>query len=168
MSARDCGECTLCCKVLGIAALDKPLGRWCPHCALGKGCTVYETRPEECRTFDCLWLQRETLGPEWRPDRAKFVLCATPDNSTLIVQVDPGAPDAWRRAPYLAVLRQWSKAANEARRQLIVMVGTRATVVLPDRDVPLGTVGPGDHIVSRLVTEGGHSRVEPRVVRGGA
>lgn len=166
MIARDCGDCTLCCKVLGIAALDKPLGKWCPHCAIGRGCKIYEARPGECRTFDCLWLQRETLGPEWRPDRAKFVLCPTPDNSTLVVQVDPGAPDAWRRAPYHAVLRQWSRAANEARRQLIVMVGSRATVVLPDRDVPLGTVGPGDRILSRLVTEGGRRRIEPRVERG--
>jgi hypothetical protein len=165
MSGRDCGGCTLCCKVLGIAELEKPKGRWCPHCAVGRGCGAYEDRPRECRTFNCLWLLRETLGPEWRPDRAKFVLCPTEDNSTLLVHVDPGAPDAWRRAPYHATLRQWSRDANAARRQVVVMTQDRATVVLPDRDVALGPVRPGDRIVSRLVTENGRERIEPRVER---
>lgn len=165
MIGRDCGGCTLCCKVLGIAALDKPKGRWCPRCEVGRGCGAYDKRPAECRTFNCLWLQREHLGPEWRPDRAKFVLCPTPDNATLLVQVDPGAPDAWRRAPYHATLREWSRAATDAQRQIVVMVGDRATVVLPDRDVALGAVSPGDRIVLRQTTEGGRSRIEPRVER---
>lgn len=165
MIGRDCGGCTLCCKVLGIAALDKPKGRWCPHCAPGKGCGAYEARPDECRTFNCLWLQRENLGPEWRPDRAKFVMCPTTDGSTLLIQVDPGAPDAWRRAPYHARLRDWSRAASETRRQIVVMNGDRATIVLPDRDVALGVVGEGDRIVSRLVSEGDRTRIEPRVER---
>ncbi|WP_020180109.1 hypothetical protein [Methylopila sp. M107] len=167
MSARDCGGCTLCCKVMGIAALEKPLGRWCPHCKIGKGCGIYETRPDECRTFNCLWLQRENLGPEWRPDRAKFVMAPSADGAVLLVQVDPGAPDAWRRAPYHATFREWSRAAIAAERQLIVMVDDRATVVLPDRDVALGRVGPGDRIVSRRVVDGGRQRIEPRVERGG-
>lgn len=167
MSERDCGGCTLCCKVLGIVALEKPKGRWCPHCVVGRGCGVYETRPDECRTFHCLWLQRENLGPEWRPDRSKFVMWPSPDNAVLVVQVDPGSPDAWRKSPYIETFRQWSKAANDARRQLVVMVGDRATVILPDRDVPLGPVGANDRIVSRRVTEGGRQRIEPSVERGG-
>jgi len=168
MIGRDCGSCTLCCKVLGIAALDKPKGRWCQRCAPGQGCAAYEDRPAECRTFNCLWLQRDTLGPEWRPDRAKFVMCSTPDNATLLIQVDPGAPDAWRRAPYHATLRQWSQAASAARRQIVVMVGERATIVLPDRDVALGVVAEGDRIVCRIVTDDGRTRIEPRIDRAGS
>lgn len=165
MSDRDCGGCTLCCKVLGISALDKPQGRWCGHCAVGRGCKAYETRPTECRTFECLWLRREHLGPEWRPDRAKFVMAPSADEAVLRIDVDPGSPDAWKRAPYHATFRQWAVAANAARRQIVVMVGDKATVVLPDRDVPLGRVGLNDRIVSQLVTEGGRQRIEPRVER---
>lgn len=166
MTARSCDSCTLCCKVLGIEAMVKPQGSWCPHCDIGRACRIYETRPEECRTFDCLWLQRENLGPEWRPDRAKFVLVPSADNAVLLVFPDPGAPDAWKRQPYHATLRDWSKAANAARRQIVVMVGERATVILPDRDVAVGRVGPNDRIVSRLVVEGGRQRIEPAVERG--
>ncbi|MFD1704535.1 hypothetical protein ACFSCV_16125 [Methylopila henanensis] len=163
MSERICGECTLCCKVMAISALGKPMGRWCPHCAPGRGCGTYETRPEECRTFHCLWLSRETLGPEWRPDRAKFVIYGSPERDALIVQVDPGAPSAWRRDPYHPTFRAWSRAAAAERQHLVVMVGEQATVILPDRDVPLGPVRPGDRILSRRVVVNGRETIEPRV-----
>ena len=43
---RTCGICTLCCKAVPVEALRKPRDRWCPHCAKGKGCTIYPTRPD--------------------------------------------------------------------------------------------------------------------------
>jgi hypothetical protein len=36
----------MCCKVLGITELQKPVGKWCPHCDIGKGCKIYESRPK--------------------------------------------------------------------------------------------------------------------------
>ncbi len=33
---RECGTCTLCCKVMGIHALDKPRGVWCDHAMPGR------------------------------------------------------------------------------------------------------------------------------------
>ncbi|MGA0532251.1 hypothetical protein [Hansschlegelia sp. KR7-227] len=165
MAERSCGQCTMCCKVLGIVELEKPGGRWCPHCAVGRGCTIYETRPGECRTFHCLWLLRETFGPEWRPDRAKFVMYGSADKAAMVVNVDPTAPDAWRRKPFYENFKRWSAEANADRTHLIVMVGDEATVILPDRDVPLGRVGEGDRIVSRRVVVNGRERIEPRVER---
>jgi hypothetical protein len=47
MSERSCGDCTLCCKVMAVEALGKPAGSWCSHCKPGRGCLIYETRPEE-------------------------------------------------------------------------------------------------------------------------
>jgi hypothetical protein len=55
-AGRSCGGCTMCCKVLGITELQKPVGKWCKHCEIGYGCRIYETRPAECRTFHCAWL----------------------------------------------------------------------------------------------------------------
>jgi hypothetical protein len=74
-SRNQCGACTLCCKLVRVDEIDKPVGRWCHHCALGKGCNIYDTRPTECRTWDCLWLQG-AFGdqPDLRPDKCKVVV----------------------------------------------------------------------------------------------
>ena len=53
---KTCGSCTLCCKVVGVAELKKPADVWCGHCNKAKGCKIYDTRPQECRTFYCLFL----------------------------------------------------------------------------------------------------------------
>ncbi|RXF75536.1 hypothetical protein [Hansschlegelia zhihuaiae] len=165
MAERSCGGCTMCCKVLGIVELDKPAARWCPHCDIGRACRIYEDRPGECRTFHCIWLLRESFGPEWRPDRSKFVMYGSTDKAAFVINVDPTAPDAWRRKPFYENFKQWAVGAVRDHTQLIVMVGDRATVILPDRDVPLGPVAPGDRIVSRRVTVDGKERIEPRVDR---
>src|SRR5262249_4530121 len=47
---RECGKCSLCCKLLPIQELNKPIDTWCPHCRPGHGgCTIYSSRPSECR-----------------------------------------------------------------------------------------------------------------------
>lgn len=145
--SRTCGTCTLCCKVLGIQEIDKPAGRWCPHCQPGRGCKIYGQRPDECRTFACLWLTQPFLDEEWRPDTSKLVLHTEHGTDRLTVRVDPGAPHAWRKEPFYGQIRAWARAALASRRQVIVMVGDNATVVLPDADVPVGRVSPGDRIV---------------------
>ena len=48
---KSCGPCTMCCKVLLIAALDKQPGTWCPHATPGKGCGIYPDRLRMCRTW---------------------------------------------------------------------------------------------------------------------
>src|SRR6478752_6584159 len=57
---RACGTCTMCCKVYPIPILNKQEGKWCAHCAIGSGCRIHEDRPEQCRSFVCLWLQDVT------------------------------------------------------------------------------------------------------------
>ena len=69
---RACDTCTLCCKVIAVEDFAKPPGVWCRHCVRGKGCGIYETRPTDCRTFFCEWMLTPSLGPEWKPERAKF------------------------------------------------------------------------------------------------
>lgn len=73
---RECGSCSACCKVTRIRVLDKPAGQWCRHCEPGgRGCTIYESRPEPCRAFDCLWLidSAKLLPDDARPDRSKIM-----------------------------------------------------------------------------------------------
>ena len=146
---RTCGTCTLCCKVYDVHDLDKPAGTWCRHCKPGRGCAIHDTRPQQCRLFDCLWLTQSWLGLDWKPERSKMVLSIDPSTRFLFVQVDPGAAHAWRAEPYYRQLKQWSAAAVAERRHVIVFLNKSAIVILPDRDVPVGIMGPGDRIVAR-------------------
>src|SRR4051794_5389247 len=84
---RQCGDCSLCCKVMEIATLDKPPGSWCWHC---------------------------------KP--ARF------------------------------------------RGQIIVAVGRRMYMILPDRDVDLGVVALDEFIVLNEVETATGLRLEPEKV----
>jgi len=147
---RACGSCTLCCKVIAVADFDKAPGVWCPHCVRGKGCGIYETRPTNCRTFFCEWMHTPSLGPEWKPERAKFAL-VTGEGGHLTAFVDPGSPGAWRKAPYFETFKRWSLEAARAKppRIVTIRVGARVTIVLPDREIDVGHVGPDESV--RLV-----------------
>ena len=148
-AVRSCGECTMCCKLLDVVALAKPAGSWCAHCAPGRGCGIYEGRPGECRSFRCGWLVDEKLGEEWRPSRSRIMLVSEAGSNRIAAHVDPARPDAWRRAPFHGVLRGWARAAARVRGQIVVYVGRRATVVLPDRDVDLGVLEDDEVIATR-------------------
>src|SRR6267142_2123611 len=70
---RACGSCMMCCKVPHIEEFAKPAGVWCKHAVPGKGCGIYESRPGSCRAFYCMWMQDASFGPEWKPEKSKFV-----------------------------------------------------------------------------------------------
>jgi hypothetical protein len=45
----------MCCKLLGIAAIEKPPGRWCASFKRGCGCGIYESRPAARKTATNSW-----------------------------------------------------------------------------------------------------------------
>ena len=144
---RECGECTLCCKVVGVEDLKKPAGTWCAHCTSSRGCGIYETRPEECRTFVCAWLETHTLDERWKPSRCKFVVSAEPGNVNLKVSVDPARPDAWRKEPFYSYVKSWVAQRIARGGKVVVMTGNRGVVILPDRDIDLGECTEDDRVV---------------------
>lgn len=148
MAERQCGDCTLCCKVMAIEQLDKPANVWCPHCNPKRGCAIYANRPDECRSFRCLWLANDRLGYSWNPARAKFVLTTSVDG--IEVRCDPGAPDAWRRAPYQDEIRQWARAGEDHDVTVVIVIGQRMILVTHERDFDLGMVAADERIVREL------------------
>jgi len=145
---RACGKCSLCCKVLGIGELDKPAGSWCTHCRPGKaGCLIYQQRPSECINFNCLWLTSADLDAAWHPLTAKIVVHLENEGSRVSLRVDPAFPTRWREEPYYSRLKQWASYGVDHRAQVVVYVGKRAFVVLPNKDVDLGPVEVGDFIM---------------------
>ncbi len=138
---RSCGPCTMCCKVYDVPPIDnKPRGVWCKHCKPGRGCGIWESRPQFCKDFFCNWIVNPSLGEEWRPDRSKLVLNYRPEAGAFMVMVDPGAPGAWRKEPYHSVLKALSGWLAGERHILQVVVNHEVTVVTPDREFPLGPV----------------------------
>lgn len=101
-----CDGCTACCKVLKIRELDKPGNVWCAHCKIGAGCGCYETRPESCRVYECVWLQTQRLDKpiplELRPDKSHVVIGTTNGGEEVVLHVTPDRPDAWRRQAFRA------------------------------------------------------------------
>lgn len=96
-----CGTCTACCRTFAVPTLNKPAGKWCQHCAIGKGCTIYEQRPKPCLNYECLWLQSQRqpngLDIELRPDKCKVVFSQTTNPHVVAAFTAPHSPDAWRR-----------------------------------------------------------------------
>lgn len=144
---RDCGTCTLCCKVYDVPSLSKPAGKWCSHCTPGKGCGIHETRPTHCRSFFCLWMTDSHFTPEWKPERCKFVMSRDPITRFLNVQVDPGSPNAWRAQPFHRQLTLWAGQMMPEERFVVIFINKTATILLPDREIPLGVLGEGDRLV---------------------
>jgi hypothetical protein len=86
---RECGECRACCVVVATGELGKPYYADCEHLCMDPakgGCGIYEQRPLECRTYECLWL----MGMLGTDDRAM-----RPDNLGLLFNMDTNAQGLW-------------------------------------------------------------------------
>jgi hypothetical protein len=147
---RECGTCTLCCKVYEVPSLQKPAGKWCQHCTPGKGCGIWETRPDHCRSFYCLWMTDGGFKPEWKPERSRFVMSIDPFSRYLNVQVDPGHAKAWRQEPYYSGLLQMAASLLREERLVVILNGTHATILTPKGEVELGVMGPEDRVQLKL------------------
>lgn len=64
---RECGDCQLCCEVLEVPDANTKAGEKCQH-QCEKGCAIYQTRPQPCQDYQCLWLRR-FFGKKDRPDK---------------------------------------------------------------------------------------------------
>ena len=116
MTARRCGDCQLCCKLLPVrdGELDKGAGERCRFQHAGKGCAIHAQlarRVPSCALWSCSWLIDPEAAKLPRPDRCHFVVDIVPDfvHATppggeridipvMQVWIDPAFPQAARLA----------------------------------------------------------------------
>lgn len=79
---RFCGECRECCHVMGFRdfkgdVVTEPMSdcKYCSTMKIGGGCTIYKSRPEQCRDFLCTWAEKVPYltNDEDRPDKTGIV-----------------------------------------------------------------------------------------------
>jgi hypothetical protein len=161
-TGRSCGTCSLCCKVFDIPPVDdKPAGKWCPNCKPGRGCAIWSARPQMCQDYFCHWHADMSLGMEWRPDTAKFILSREPGGVWLSIVADMAQPNAWRREPYHGKLRLLAQRLIESGGNgLMLIEGDRKSVVLPDREVQIGTRTTHGNVRFEKTVVGGATRYD--------
>ena len=163
-NGKSCGDCALCCKVMGVGELDKAPGQWCRHIVKGGGCGVYGDRPPSCRSFHCEWLLSDRLGPEWKPNQARFVLSWEEEKSKLSIVVDPAQPMDWRREPYQSQIRSWAARAKQDGTEIMVCINDRRIVIFDDREIDLGVINPDHKVVTGYTRHEGVLQPFARVV----
>jgi hypothetical protein len=134
----------MCCKLLSVPAAGKPEHDWCKHCRPGHGCKIYDTRPEECAHYGCLWLIRPDWGDEWFPAKAKIIadLYKHKDdgNTYCRFHIDPAFPNRWREEPYYSWIKRGALAGLQGTlfdgQPFLTVVSLRGkwTLILPHRE----------------------------------
>jgi hypothetical protein len=105
---------------MAILALNKPMNKWCEFCDVGGGCKIYPMRPQECRTFDCLWLRDATFPDEFKPQKSKVVFTSEHGGGRISGYVDASFPSAWQEKKLYALLKRWAAAQAERNFQVLV------------------------------------------------
>ena len=72
---------------------------------------------------------------------------STPSARDPAVRSIAAGSEAWREQPYYAQLKRWAEAGIHSNRQVIVRIGKRTIAVLPDREVDLGPMEPGERVL---------------------
>lgn len=162
-SGRQCGICSLCCKLLPVdkpPELVKPGNVWCKDCSPGHGCKIYDDRPNVCASFACRWLVDAELDDSWRPTISRIVIHDVLDDDgapVLNFAVDPATPYRWRERHYFETIRRvairgLNATGIETQFRTVVTVADKKLLVLPKSTVDItgktvvlaNTGGPDD------------------------
>ncbi len=139
LSDRSCGACTMCCKLFPVPEIEnKPAGKWCQNCLTGSGCKIWDKRPSRCQDYHCEWRFNDTLGAEWRPDIAKFIVNQEPGLKWVSIVVDPAQPRVWAREPYKTILKQIITDRISQGLGTMLSAGDKRYLMLPDEEIPIG------------------------------
>jgi uncharacterized protein len=114
VSGRTCSGCTLCCSLLGIVELQKPVFTICRHCVIGKGCKIYEVKPQTCTDFLCSYRISADLAEYWNPRVCGMVLHREAHGKTDMISVicSNSAKHRWKEEPYWSDIKRMVAALH--------------------------------------------------------
>jgi hypothetical protein len=124
-----CGTCTACCTVLGVKELRKEDYKNCTHLC-GGGCAIYQSRPKECQTYECLWRASSGKLDELRPDKLGVILEPTQTSVGQAVVVR----EVWMDASKSDLAQQFIELVAEQIQGFVYIVrpdGTRSVHLPP-------------------------------------
>ena len=128
---RDCGDCSLCCKVIHVESLRKPAGTWCQHCSKGSAtaCQIFRKpeRPYECGKFQCTWTKQYDWPEMMKPSKSRMVF-EDIDSKILLVTCDPDMPSGWKES--LPIKRFLKKLALGGK-AVVIRAGKETHTLLP-------------------------------------
>ena len=123
---KDCGDCSLCCKLIEVKPLNKPADTWCEHCTK-QSCAIWEKRPEICKTYNCLWRTTPEMTDDLQPSKCK-VAFEVHEEGVAIAHVDVDRPEAWRKPPVIGVILKLVQEGTP----VWVMIGKERHMLLPE------------------------------------
>jgi len=106
---RPCGECTACCDGQLISKSygnEFGQGQKCIF-LVKKKCTIYETRPQVCRNYQCAWTQY-LLDEDMRPDKCGLMVSVEINNNVQYLK----AIEIWKNVPFESY-EKLEKCANK-------------------------------------------------------
>ncbi len=118
----------------------KPDHEWCRHARPGKGCAIYQDRPEPCRTFNCMWLLGVTIPDYWYPKHSKIVVNSLTEKGVSYVAfvVDPTYPNRWREEPWFSDIKEMARIGIAGKlgkkwTTVVVIKGQKIPIVATER-----------------------------------
>lgn len=105
---RECGDCQLCCELIGVEELRKHPHERCQHqCATG--CSIHGSHPRECRTYQCQWRADENVPEELRPDKLGCIIDVHDTPIGLAVVCHQARPNQWQEEMIAGILGNLAK-----------------------------------------------------------
>lgn len=124
---RKCGDCAMCCEVFTVEAVGLKQGDRCQH-STGHRCLIYQTRPDQCREFQCAWLQGAVPKP-FKPNRVGAVLAGVNQaDGTQVLNVHVKVGDRPN-----ATFMRWLLACSNSM-QIVIVQGDRRTLLQKGRE----------------------------------
>jgi hypothetical protein len=129
---RTCSGCTLCCSLLGIVELKKPVFKICKHCVIGKGCKIYDIKPATCSGFLCSYRISANVPEYWNPKVCGMLLHR--ENNMLSIICSNGAKHRWKQEPYWGDIKRAAAGLHGQHRVhvRIVRKGEPVLVINPE------------------------------------
>ena len=108
INEKGCDGCTLCCELLPVPQLQKPESTLCGFCKVKEGCSIHKSRPPVCRSFDCVYIQKQDMDLELRPDNCRVMFERVTDNLYLALEL-PRDVGSWKEDRVLNFIKELNK-----------------------------------------------------------